>query len=253
MVLKGYDYSKVSVFAAISGGKTDGNYRKYNNFLSTFGFARFNSGSDSESFLQYVFNDNNGIGIIAGTGSSTFVKVGLNVYRYGGFGYQFDAGGSGFTIGKDAIRAALMHEDGSGEKTLIYDYIKQKIHCDSVVEEINSFYRMTVAEIASFSPLVTEAYKKGDNVAKEILIRNMHCVADNLCAGARLLQNEDKVVKIVIMGGLMKEKDLLLPLLIDEIDKKPQKFDYDISVFSGDTVYGALLCAGLDRKFVGEV
>ena len=49
-------------------------------------------------------------------------------------------------------------------------------------------------------------------------------------------------VKTILAGGLTNHSDVLLPMIKESLTY-PEKFD--ISVYTGDVVYGALLRAGM--------
>ena len=57
---------------------------------------------------------------ICGTGSVAYAYDGKKLSRIGVWGYLLDEGGSGYGIGKDALRTALAERDGIGEKKSDY-------------------------------------------------------------------------------------------------------------------------------------
>lgn len=56
-----------------------------------------------------------------------FAKKGETLTRFGGWGYLFEEGGSGYAIGKAAICAALQEEDGLEEKSLLTQLVQDKL------------------------------------------------------------------------------------------------------------------------------
>jgi N-acetylglucosamine kinase-like BadF-type ATPase len=80
----------------------------------------------------------------------------------------------------------------------------------------------------------------GDGIAKKILRRNMKEIARLLANGRKKL--EGKQVKAVFVGGLTNRWDILLPEILDQL---PEKECYELSVYQGRAVNGALVLAGL--------
>jgi len=76
--------------------------------------------NDAELVLTAETGGKPGVIIISGTGSVGYAinKDGATI-RAGGWGHMIDDGGSGYRIGMDAIKAALMGFDDRGEKTML--------------------------------------------------------------------------------------------------------------------------------------
>ena len=105
--LQGINPCEVSVFAGIAGGITGENQTRIRAFLDTLGFAGADNGSDAQNIVSAGLGREDGICTIMGTGSVTFVQHRSESIRLGGYGYLFDEGGNGYTIGRDAILQIL--------------------------------------------------------------------------------------------------------------------------------------------------
>ena len=241
------DKSMVNVFAGISGGTSGNNKDIIADYFKNSGFKTFRNGSDLESIVSAGLPDGNGVAVIMGTGSSAFIKVGNELKRLGGYGYLFSAGGCGYGLGSSAIRSALMSEDGSGEQTIIRDLILNETKHKTVLEDLQYFYDIGKKGVASFAPIVITAFKKGDKVAKKIIVENMQQVANLIFRGGNLIKNEKKI-KVILVGGLTNEIDLLMPFIKEELSKFKSDREYEINVFDGDVVKGALTVAGLKKE-----
>ena len=229
--------SKISVFAGVAGGITGNNQKLINMFLKGCGFLQFANGSDAQNAVALALGNKNGTAIIMGTGIIAFSQINGKLIRRGGYGYLFEEGGSAYAIAKDAIVAAIKDEEKSGKKTIITELIKNKFNCSSVRGQVSYFYEAGKKGIAELTPFVFEAYKDGDRVAKLILEKNMESVA-------RLIEStpetSDKTQKIVIVGGLTKQKEIIIPMISKKLNC-PQK--YSIETNEKAPVTGALALA----------
>lgn len=186
--------------------------------------------SDIENVVGSVADVSDCIAVICGTGSIVYAKNGEEYHRLGGWGYLFDEAGSGFTMGRDAICAALAEKDGIGEKTVITKLLQKKLGGE-VWEKINVIYSKGTEYIASFSEIVFEAYSKKDKVAEKILERNFSKVA-YLINHAYKEYNCDG--KVVLSGGITKNKDIVEKFLKNKVDSEIELIFPDMP-----QVYGA--------------
>lgn len=115
-----------------------------------------------------------GVVVIAETGSVAFGEDAHgNRRRAGGYGPLLGDEGGGYDIGRKALIAALRYEDGRGPATALADRIKQRFMLDQMTDLINLVYGdpapLQRTEIAGLAPLVLEAAREGDSIAREIL------------------------------------------------------------------------------------
>lgn len=239
-VCKGVPMRRIAMFAGISGGISGNNREIFHDFFAKFPFARFDNGSDAQLIVAAGLGQSDGIAVIMGTGSVAFVQKDGVMHRIGGLGYLFDNGGNGYCIGRDVIRAALTAEDGSGKETLLHKLATEKIGNISAMAALSDFYALGKRGVASFAPLAFTAADMGDTVARNILRRNMKEIAILLDSGRKKLGAEQ--VSVVFVGGLTNRWDNLLPEILDQL---PEKECYELSVYAGRAVNGALALAGL--------
>lgn len=240
-ICNGIPYSEINLFAGISGGTSGDNQRKINEFLSEFGFHCFANGSDAENIIAAGLKGKDGVAVIMGTGSCAFVSKGGKIYRIGGLGYLFDFAGSGYDIGAHGIAAALRFEDGTGEQTSIRRGILRRTGKKSVLESLGEFYSQGKAEIASYAPIVFEAYYDGDGVAASIIKNNMRHTAMLVHAAGKYFNDS---VQVSFVGGLTKRFDVLEPYIEEGLKQYKDNKNYEFSVLKNDVVYGALYKAG---------
>ena len=240
-VLDGIDPSMVSAFVGIAGGITGDFKQRIPDLLSTFRFAAFSNGSDAENAVAAALGDEDGIAVIAGTGSIAFIKQGEKLTRVGGWGYLLENGGSGYYIGRDAIYSSLLMEEGSIPFSPLYDLVKEKSGKEKMLDSIADLYKGGKRELASFAPAVFEAADMGDEEAKSILERNAFVIAELINRGKAI--SGEKEIKAVIVGGLMSRQDLLIPLI-----KKYLNDGITLGVYTDPPVYGAVALAESIRK-----
>ena len=202
-------FSCISMYAGISGGGMSGNNAKLlREFFLTFGFRYFENGSDVENVLALI-PEEPCILIIMGTGFIAYCIRGQHRKRIAGWGQLFDRGGSGYTIGRDGITAALRHSDGSGPETVITDILTQRIG-QTPEQHLTRFYDGGKKYIASLADVVFEAANSGDSVAAEILRDNMAFVAQMIDTAQREFS---QAVPVFFSGGISKLHETLFPLI----------------------------------------
>lgn len=234
---------KISLFAGISGGGIKEMRERISAFLAKFGFLSYSNDSDAINIITAGLGKDNGIIVIMGTGSSCFRREGETVSRLGGYGYLFDHAGGGYDLGNAAISLSCKAEDGSGEDTVLKKLLCRELNTAMVRDSISHFYNIGKSGIASYAPLVFEAYEMGDAVAERILRENMRHVAGMIHTAGKDLSVEDGKIKVVCVGGLTKKRDILFPMIYEELGKYGEKEKFDVSAFDGDVVVGAVMKA----------
>lgn len=150
-----------------------------------------------------------GIVALSGTGSTIFyIQNGQLVKTYGGLGALLGDDGSGFTIGREGIRAVINDILGLGEPTLLsslfseFNQIYPKHNFD---ELINTIYQSEypVAKIASFSRQVGQAAHEGDKTALKILENAGIVMAEQVINVIRYLKVPSDI-PICTIGGAYK-------------------------------------------------
>ena len=234
-VCKDVSLREVSLFAGLAGGITGNNKQEINKFLSGFGFGCFGNGSDTESVLEIALEGKDGVAIIMGTGIIAFSQVEGKRYRIGGWGYLIDKGGSGFNIGSEAMNSALKYIDGRDGSKILCELIEEKLG-KPLPNSIAKIHNGGKAYIASFAPVVFDAYDRGDSFSANIIDSNIKEVAEIIIAGLKHLPKDKQ--KVVICGGLIKRSDILEKYFSKYLNK-----DVKVSFCNKPVVDGALMLA----------
>ena len=252
LAIDGVDIASVSVFAGLSGGNTGDSKKKIYDFLVSLGFNKVDNDSHAVNIIKAGLNESDGVALIMGTGSCTFVQKNGEIKRIGGLGYLFEHYGSAYDIGNAVITYSIRAENGTGEQTAMKDMLIEKCPYDTAMANLSYFYEIGKTGIASFAPIAFSAYLKGDKVAKKILQDNAYYIATLLSADRKLLDT-DKVTKVACVGGVTKSFDVFYPFIKDALDEIDSAKNFDLKVFDGDVAMGALVKAGLDNRLLDKV
>jgi len=188
-----------------AGASTGDNAELLKKIFCTIGFTcNIIVINDAELVLRSATQGQPGIIIISGTGSVGYALDGSgNMLRVGGWGHIIDDGGSGYRIGMDAIKAALLDFDGRGEKTLLTNMVTEFFDIESTEQVLKYIYGgdFDKAKVAKIALLVSQAAQQGDNVAQQIL----QSAAQNLIAVAIVLIERAQLNahKIVLSGSVI--------------------------------------------------
>jgi len=116
--------------------------------------------------------------VVSGTGSIAYAHNHRGeTLRAGGWGTSFDDLGSGYDLGRKAIMAALRDFDGRGERTLLTPRICRALKLTDITQIVPK--TLGPQQVAALFPLVLEAARRGDRVARRLL-------ADAACELAQL-------------------------------------------------------------------
>jgi N-acetylglucosamine kinase-like BadF-type ATPase len=180
---------------------------------------------DAMIALVGALGDEPGLIVIAGTGS---IALGRNARgqraRAGGWGYLLGDEGSGLFVAREALVAILKAHDGRGRKTQLTERVLAKLGLKEVEGIIPRVYRqgMSRDEIAALAPLVFQAAREDEPVAREIVNRAGRELGLMAAAVIRRLGMVEGMVKIALVGSLFRDKDLLQGSMMSAVGEKVQ-------------------------------
>lgn len=179
--------------------------------------------NDALIALQAGVGDSAGIVIVSGTGS---IAYGRNRHgeasRAGGWGYVLGDEGSGYWIGRMALRAVVRHADGRGRVTSLTPRLLAHFEVERAAELIHKVYHEEVSprSIAAVAKYVQDARDEGDMVATGIL---NHAAEELITAATAVMTRLDlagQEFTFVLAGGmfhavpwLCDQMQLMLPSL----------------------------------------
>jgi N-acetylglucosamine kinase-like BadF-type ATPase len=163
--------------------------------------------------------DDPGIVIIAGTGSIVYGRSAAGeAARAGGWGHMIGDEGSGYWIGRAAVRAVLREADRRGPKTQLTGLLLKYFQIDRAQNLIHEVYHGTLrpAAIAALAQSVHAAFKAGDSVAIGILRGSADELESSALSVARRLDLVGSSFPFVLAGGMFKA----VPWLYEELERR---------------------------------
>jgi len=164
--------------------------------------------------LFLTVNVEDGVAVIAGTGSNFFAKNKNKIARAGGLDYILSDEGSAFDIGQKVLRASVRSKDGRGEKTILEKMVLKKAGIKNIRDLVNLIYGENLKQkVGEFAPLAEIALKKKDKVAKKILLSAIDELENGIITVTRKAKLKGEF-KICLVGSVFKNKYILNKLEI---------------------------------------
>lgn len=195
----------LKVGAGLGGYGINADYRKKLEDEFSTVFEEFKLYSDAYAAMLGALAGEDGILMIAGTGSIALAKVGDETFRCGGFGYRYGDEGSAYSIGKALISRALKEADGRLDKSIISDLVAD--YFDNIGINIiatSDFSRDKIAGLAASASKYVENSESVRDIflaaAKEISL-HIKAIGKNFESGKR--------IRLSYIGGVFKSEYIL--------------------------------------------
>jgi N-acetylglucosamine kinase-like BadF-type ATPase len=160
-----------------------------------------------------------GVVIISGTGSIAYGRNAAGeAARAGGWGYVLGDEGSGYWIGRAALRAVLRESDRRGPRTALTPMLLKHFGVAEAQGLIHEIYHTNLkpSAIGALAESVQAAFREGDQAAIGIL----RSAADELEAAglsvARRLDLVGRVIPFILSGGIFRA----VPWLEEELSRR---------------------------------
>lgn len=156
-----------------------------------------------------------GIALIAGTGSIALGVRGDRQMRCGGWDYEIGDEGSGGWMGKQLLTAFTRQTDGRDERGPLYTMVRERLGIQEDFQVIARAREILPdrTRTATLSVLVTEAATQGDKSAIRILEQAAQEEADMVAAIVRELFADvpaDHKIPVTYIGGTFKAGEAIL-------------------------------------------
>ena len=184
--------------------------------------------------------------IMAGTGSFCKGRNSQGETRYaGGWGPLIGDEGSGYAIGREALRAMAKSADGRGKTTALTRAVMGHFNIPDPADIRKPLYDPPLKrhELAGLAPLAFEAAETGDGVAQGILKQAGRDLAQLAEPVLGALFDEKQSFPIVLSGGILARKSDVTRALATEIEAFRPNAEMIFPELQ--PVYGALVI-GLD-------
>lgn len=179
----------------------------------------FNLRGDHEAALRGAVGTSGAV-LVSGTGSICFGRNDKGqTARAGGWGYLLDDEGSGYTIGRDILRAILRAEDGREAESSLADSVRHQLNAKKPEDIVHLVYAPDSgkASIASLAPLLEPACLQGDKTAKRILEHTAHELF--LLSNAVILKLHLENSCLALAGGVLNNNLTLSEAVRDKLGK----------------------------------
>lgn len=195
-----HDVHKIFICLAGADRSTEKD-KIHKSFAGSTLFDKIMIQSDAHAALAAGTWGNSGTLLIAGTGSIVYGWNDGHYFRVGGWGYLLGDEGSGFHLGKLAVRSILESYDAKLPMRPFQQEILSRFHVQHPPDIISEIYsqKVPVPIIASICSNVLLAFEQGDELASEIV----QLTQEALIRLIRLAQSQMDMEKpLVLHGGL---------------------------------------------------
>jgi N-acetylglucosamine kinase-like BadF-type ATPase len=155
-----------------------------------------------------------GINVVAGTGSIAYGEFGSRAARAGGWGELFSDEGSAYWIAREGLRLFSRMSDGRTARGALYDILRNHFDLQSDLDLCAAIYeknQIQRSQVASLSTLVGQAAKAGDSQAATLFTQAAHELVEIVKAVHRQLEIPEHIeVTVSYSGGMFQERDLVL-------------------------------------------
>ncbi len=172
--------------------------------------------NDVQIAMQGALGGEDGIVVIAGTGSIAFSLRNNLTTRCGGWGYQIGDEGSAYWIGNELIKEYCRQVDGRHSKTLLYEKIKQACQLQDDYDMISYRYHLKNErkEIALLAKINYELALMNDPYALQIYKEAAYQLSSII---KPLIKDFKDTINISYIGGVFQAKDYILNPLNEEL------------------------------------
>jgi N-acetylglucosamine kinase-like BadF-type ATPase len=160
-----------------------------------------------------------GVVVICGTGSIAYGRNARNqAARAGGWGHILGDEGSGYWIGRLALRAVARAADGRGPATGLTPRVLNHFAVARPTDLVAEIYERQVRHhaLAQLARVVQQARDEGDEVATQILEQAAHELMRSTRSVVERLQMQGEAIQFVLAGGVFTG----VPFLAQELSRR---------------------------------
>ncbi len=160
-----------------------------------------------------------GVVIISGTGSIAYGRnAAAEAARAGGWGYVLGDEGSGYWIGRAALRAVLRESDHRGPKTALTPLLLRHFGVSQAQNLLHEVYHSNLkpSAIGQLAQCVQQAFTEGDEAAIGILRSAADELEGSGISVARRLGMIGEAFTFILSGGIFRA----VPWLQDELQRR---------------------------------
>ncbi len=161
--------------------------------------------TDARVALEGAFDGGPGVVIIAGTGSIVMGKNAAgDIASVGGWGRVLGDEGSGYWLGREAVRSLTRYYDGRNGSPMLAEMIGKEFGLDSRERIVAAAYQEEF-DFAALAPVVLRAAEMNDSDAMEILATGAKELAEQVRA---VVERFSERVPIALLGSLLENENV---------------------------------------------
>ena len=164
--------------------------------------------NDAQLAHYALLQGEEGVLVIAGTGSVCFGRSQNEWYRVGGWGHLFGDEGSGYYIGKLAIQHALAEFDLDQEPGILTQRLYTHFEVTTVLELIKVAYQLTKDQLAEVAQIVADLAQV-DPTAATILLKSGKALAKEVEKTVAKMRLDYQEVNIGLNGSVIEKNELV--------------------------------------------
>jgi N-acetylglucosamine kinase-like BadF-type ATPase len=209
---------------------------------------RYKCGNDMVCSWAGALACQDGISVIAGTGSMAYGEYAGRAARCGGWGEIIGDEGSAYWIAREGMNLFSRMSDGRTPRGLLYELVRTRCGITLDLDLCALVYgenANTRSAFAQFAPLVHEAALAGDPQAAAIFERAAQELFQCVDATRRTLKVPDQVaLPVSHSGGVLQGASLMLEAFRRTLAQTPGRFEYRTPQYApeiGAALYAARL------------
>ncbi len=175
--------------------------------------GQYRCGNDAVCGWAGALACQDGINVVAGTGSIAYGEFEGRTARAGGWGELFSDEGSAYWVAREGLKLFSRMSDGRAPRGALYDIVRRHFGLKADLDLCAAIYGETALrnELAGLAKLVAEAALAGDAEAAAVFTAAAAELAQIVAALHRGLGIPDGVpVTVSYSGGLFQQRELLL-------------------------------------------
>jgi N-acetylglucosamine kinase-like BadF-type ATPase len=196
--------------------------------------------TDAEVALSAAFGEAPGIVVISGTGSAAYGRDQQGRHlRCGGWGNTFDDGGSGYDLGRKAVRCGLRALDGRGKATSLTRALCRELGLSNLTDAVS--LPLAPHDIAALSPVVLREAMKGDAVARGLCKEAADDLAGLALSLIRQFEWNRRAARVICVGGIFHSNSKIRRRFAQQVHNQAPKAK--VSLLRREPAEGALILA----------
>jgi len=220
------------------------------------GAGRYRCGNDVICGWSGALAAQDGINIVAGTGSIAYGEYAGRTARAGGWGELFSDEGSAYWLAREGLQAFARMSDGRGARGPMYELMRAHFGLGEDLDICGAVYGVGQTErsrIAQLAPLVVKAAEQGDPTARHILAAAVAELAAIVHAvRGRLAVPQHEPITVSYSGGMFKFEALLLAPLRDILMDDARQYNFSAPLLPPDAG-AAIYAARLNETLLSDV